>query len=378
MGKLLVPFRGVVEIVAGHDVGKTIAALQTVYPYDKTVFVDDDEKGSGIVEQMKEENAKFEKYIDLAKRRMELGNTPTADELLDKVVYPTIGEITEDHHDVIIWDTFRIVYQAARGHVAQNQNLYKNVVNFRGTSSIIQGLISKVARMIEGKQLSELRSKCDLLVITHHLKANYSNNVVVGKIPESSRTISEICNMRIWLRRNPKSKVPIMLFLKRPTAPKIVNGKMSFVNIVPMKITPTADDESIWDAIARYGEEPIESREARPDETPSEEEFAMLKGTLTDDQKQYVAEILKYQKEEEEVAMGIAESISKSKKDEVDIVFPPLPETGAAFIARCMKEFNMNGEAIKKELGLGINDIMEADTAKIKELWEKLSKKNGK
>ena len=335
---ILVPYRGVVELVADHDVGKTIAALQTVYPYKKTIFVDDDVKGDGTVRQMASSDVQFEKYINIGDMRTKLGETPSPTKLLKEIVYPTINEIAKSKHDVIIWDTWRIVYQSARSHVERNQKDYADVVKWQGNSTMIQGLISKVARMIEQAQLNKLRNACELLIITHHMKDNYQNNVVVGRIPESSATFSEVSNMRIWLRRNTQSKVPIMLFLKRPNQPKVVKGQMRFVNIVPMKIIPTAKDNSIWDAIARYEVDPIESREPREDERPNAEEMALISGTLSDEQKSYMLEMLKYQKEEAEI---ISSAISETQSTD------NYPVNGIGMLGMANKEFGYDFPKIK-------------------------------
>lgn len=377
---ILVPFRGIIEIAGQHDAGKTLAALQTVFPYDKTVFIDDDLKGSGTVKQMMDNKIKFEKYIDLGERRAKLGNTPTSDQLLKEIVYPLIEEVTKEKHEVIIFDTWRIVYQSARDYVSRHQNEFADVVTWRGNNPIIQGLISKVARMIERKQMDLLRSSCDLLILTHHLKDKYENSVVVGEQPESSKTFDEVCNLRLWLKRNPNSKVPIVLFLKRPNLPKVENGQLKFVNIVPMKITPDKSDESIWSCIAKYEKNPIESREPKENETPTPEEFAMLSGTLTNDQKAYVLEVLKHQKEdEEEISQIVTGTVVNHEKEdaefagELENAFPSnSPKTAAEFLSRSMSEFGMSAEHIKEKTGIGLDKIMKASSEELSKLWEKL------
>jgi hypothetical protein len=312
---------------------------------------------------MQESDIQFERYIDLAEARRKLGDAPTADELLAEVVLPAIKEITsvKQKHDVIIWDTWRIVYQSARGHVERNKARYKDVVDWtRGTSIMIQGLVSKVARMIEVKQLNELKASSELLIITHHIKDHYLQNVVVGKIPESSNTFSEVCNMRLWLRRNPRSKVPIILFLKRPNMPKIKNGVMQFVNVVPLKITPTDKDNSIWDAIARYEANPIESRKPTEDETPTAEEFAAISGTLTTEQRQYAMEMMKYQKEVEESLMAVSpgDTITVPPNAELSNV----PANGGQAIARAISELKLTSTEIEEALGVPISEIANSYT----------------
>lgn len=243
---------------------------------------------------------------------------------------------------------------------------------------MIQGLISKVARMIEHKQLIELKEICDLLIITHHIKDNYVQNVIVGKIPESSNTFSEVCNMRVWLRRNPQSKVPIMLFLKRPNVPKVIKGKLKFVNIVPLKITPKDSHESIWDAIAEYEANPFESRNPTAEETPTAEELAAISGTLTEEQQQYVKSMIEYQKMlESELTTETAQNSppvivrasqegpgsTPAHKDD------SYPTNGVQLLARAKAEFGFDLAQIESILEMKFSEI---NTMYSKSLWETL------
>lgn len=364
MARIKTNIRGVVELVGGHDVGKTLAAIQAVYPYDKTVFVDDDIKGDATVEQMSKNGVEFMEYINLGKLRSKLGKTPTPDELLNKVVYPTIDKITEKKREVIIWDTWRIVYESARGHVARNQSKYGNVVQFRGSSTIIQGLVSKVARMIEREAIETLRDNCQLLIITHHLKDNWVENVIVGKIPESSKTFQEICNARIWLRRNPIAKVPIMLFLKRPNLPQKSSTKMKFVDFVPEKITPTKDDDSIWDALERYEKKPIENRDRTPDEIPTVQELAFIQGTLSPEQRAYVKEMVKYQRQELDEVLGKLDEASDSINS---------PSNGVQLLTMSANRFELEDDEIENILQLKVPDIVKLEGEALVEAWEKVS-----
>lgn len=376
---ILVPYRGVIEIFGGVDVGKTLASLQTVYPYTKTILIDADVKGSGTVQQMKNSGVEFGNYIDVVAKQTQFGETQTPEQLLKKVIYPIVEEIEKgEKQEVIIWDNWRLVYQAARMYVDTHKDEFSDVVTFRGNNQIIQGLVSRVARMIELKQINILRNKCELLVITSHLKDNYVNGVAVGERPESSKNFDEICTMRIWLRRNVNSSVPSMLFIKRPNLPVIVGGRLEPVDIVPPKVTPNGKDKSIWDAIARYEKEPIGNRKLREDETPTPEEFAMLSGTLTNDQKNYVLDVLKHQKEtDEEISDIIGSTVDQEKEDEklseeINGTFPNSPKTPAEFLSKAMSEFGMSAVHISEKTGTGLDALMKADEKELKELWKKL------
>lgn len=364
---VLINQAGILEFVGEHDTGKTLAMLQAVYPYEKTVFVDDDTKGSSIVQQMVKQRIKFADYINMGKMRAELGKTPTPKQLLDDVVEPVVDRILriaakQGRLDAIIWDTWRTVYQAHRMYVERNQHEFRDVVKWQGSSNIVQGLISRVARIAELSIINKLQEVADLVMISHHIKAHYVQNVEVGVIPESSSTFAEVCSMRVWLRRNPNSKIPIMLFLKRPTMPKLVPGKgMKFVNIVPMKVVPTASDESIWDAVRRYEKNPIESRPATAEETPTKEELQLIKGTLSDDQKEYALEVMKRQKLEE---TAIISAVQASR------VAEGVPVTGMELISMAERMFKMDIDRVIEVTGVDEDTLMDLEGSDVRAAWQ--------
>lgn len=367
-----IPYRGIIEIVGDHDVGKTIAALQASNNMKDVCFVDDDVKGEGTVRQMREAGMEFDDYIDLAPMRLSLGRAPTADQLIDEVLDPAINRITGKKRKIIIWDTWRIVYQSLRLHVERNQIKYSSVVKWQGNSTIIQGLISRVARGLELQYLNRLKASSDLLIITHHVKDWYESNVLVGRIPESSNTFSEVCNMRLWLRRNHQSKVPVILFLKRPNVPKIASGKLTFVNIVPLKITPTDRHESIWDAIAEYEQKPIQSRQPRPDETPTPDELMAISGTLTNEMRDFVKSSIDYQlKQEKELQDAMAE-INEEKEQETKKKAPSnVPENAVQLLTKAKAELGYSLNNIERILEMPFSEINDPKH-NIKALWEVL------
>jgi len=393
-----IPYRGVIEIVGEHDVGKTLAALQAVdmnnkNPYKNTVFVDDDEKGEGTVKQLAATGITFKKYINIGEYKMKAsptGEVFSPDEMLDKVIYPIIDEILElskdEKLDLVVFDTWRLIYQSCRGHVEYNQNKYRDRVIFRGTSAMIQGAISKLAREKEKIIIDKLKASCEILVITHHLKDRYQNNVKVegSYVPESSRTMSEACNMRIWLRKNPISKVPIMLFLKRPNIPKLVDSKVKFIDIVPMKVVPQPGEESIWEAMKRYEENPIEFRKPTKDEVPNEEEEALIRGTLTTGQLSYVKEMARYASENQDAAEQLVESLVPQKVNDgidgdVDSDFPEgLPKNFGQFYKMAMDRYGMNAADVQSLTDYGMNSVMQLNEKELGELWTAVEKLNSK
>lgn len=370
-----IPYRGIIEITGEHDVGKTIAALQTSNNMKDIVFVDDDVKGEGTVRQMREGGIEFDDYIDLSPMRVALGKAPTADQLIDQVIDPVMERILKKKRKIIVWDTWRIVYQSLRQHVERNQVKYSSVVKWQGNSTIIQGLISRVARGLELQYLNRLKANSEIIIITHHIKDWYESNVKVGSIPESSATFQEVCNMRLWLRRNHQSKVPVVLFLKRPNVPKIVKGKLTFIDIVPEKITPTAKHESVWDAIQDYNDNPIQSRPRRPDEIPTPEELMAIRGVLSSEMLSFVKASIEYNlkienelKEAMTAARTEAEETAEEeqpKRNEQSTT----PKTAVELLGAAKDQLNYSLSDIEKILGMSFAEI---NSTYQKSYWVKL------
>jgi len=245
---------------------------------------------------------------------------------------------------------------------------------------MIQGAISKLAREMEKIIIDKLKASCEILVITHHLKDRYQNNVKVegSYVPESSKTMAEACNMRIWLRKNAISKVPIMLFLKRPNIPKIVDGKVKFVDIVPMKVVPKPDDDSIWDAMKRYEDNPIEFRKLTEDEIPNEDELALITGTLTAGQLSYVKEMAKYAKDNEEAVGELVQSLVPQKaNDGIDGDFEkdyPDPKNVGELYKSAEDKYDLSQDDVRELTGKTFQDVLGMGEQEIGELWTNITK----
>jgi len=281
----LAPVRGIIEIIGEHDAGKTLAALGAVSPLSRLCFIDDDVKGDGTVRQLADAGIEIGQYISLAEKRAALDSRSPAQGFYLNVVIPMVESIQSNKYDVIVWDTWRTVYDSARAYVDNNRASFKGV-KWMGNSTIINGIVSKIARQLEENLLLALKSKAKLVIVCHHMKDNYVQNIAVGRRPESSAVFDKVCSMRVILRHNSASPIPKMLFLKRLNQPRVVNGKIEFVNITPRKITPVPADKSIWDAIERYIADPVGTQPVRPDEIPDEYELSLMDGSLSGDQRE--------------------------------------------------------------------------------------------
>jgi hypothetical protein len=142
------------------------------------------------------------------------------------------------------------------------------------------------AHRYEAQILNHLQTLAPTVVIVTHLKDYYFNDAKTGKqVPACSRTLVRVPRFRIWLRHNENSPVPIGLVLKRLDKKVSTDRGLRTVSILPRKIVPRDGNQSLWDTIAWYYDNPVGLREPDELETPSEYELSILDDTLTPDQK---------------------------------------------------------------------------------------------
>jgi len=141
-------------------------------------------------------------------------------------------------------------------------------------------------------------------------------------------------------------------------------GAPRFVNIVPLKITPTEKDESIWGAISRYEQKPIENRQPTADETPTKEEFAAISGTMTEEQKQYAKEMLRLQAETTEDFLG---DLSKGmKQTEVDH-----PANGTQLLTMSANRYSLDSDEVLTLLDLDdLGDVFSLTGKALEQAWK--------
>ncbi len=278
---------GIIEVTGEHDTGKTSFALESGAIPEHICFFDDDVKGRATINEFQEKH-EFGAYHDLAalnKGKTEVDYYFAVMELFDA--------IKPDQFDTIILDTWPRFAKCLHSYVITHKTEFKQHWSPKGS---IKGAEEWVeSQWLEARILGQLQEKASLVVVVSHLKDYYANNAkVAGKqIPATSRTLARVPTFRIWLKHNPASVVPIGLVLKRIATRKITDRGIRTISVLPRKIVPRATDESLWDTIAWYFENPVGLRQLRPDEIPDEYELSILNETLTKDQKRTLLAMMK-------------------------------------------------------------------------------------
>lgn len=280
---------GIIHVAGEHDTGKTTFALESGASPERICMFDDDVKGRATVEQLRRDNITFGAYHDLiaiAKGKTELK--------YHEAVLSIISSIKPEQFDVIIWDTWTHFASSCHPYVVKYPDKFRDswspMGKFKGPQQW------KEARRYEAGLLSYMSTLAKQVVVITHLTDTYINEVKVpDKLrPDSSKVLESVPRMRIWLRQNSSSPVPVGLILKRLDKKVVQDGKVRTISVLPRKIAPLPTEHSLWDTIWRYWDNPIDLAEPDSLEIPTEYELGILDGTLTKDQKYLMQQMIEH------------------------------------------------------------------------------------
>jgi hypothetical protein len=276
------PIKGIVAVASSYGVGKTEFALGCGCQPKDMVFVNDDVKETGF-----EDDFKF--YIDLVSASKKRKLLELHSHCLD-----LIKNLPESK--VIIWDTWTQFQATFPVYVKSHLNEFRNPNEWAAMGRIKAGEIYQEAYRYEGAVLGELKQKCDLLILTFHLKQHYEGDHPVPDRfkPGHDKAVIKYSDMRIWLTPNLESQVPTGLILKN-----ISKRQVTEQGIVPTQVLPPKLSRCNWPGIWEYWENPIGDRPLEEHERPTSYEFSLIKGTLTpEDRRLFEASLSLAEKQE--------------------------------------------------------------------------------
>lgn len=326
---MTISIKGIIHVTGEPDTGKTTFALECGASPDKICMFDDDVKGRATVADIIASGMQFGAYHDLVK----LGEGLKEIEFYEACI-ERIQAIEKGQFDAIIFDTWTRFQKTMHPYVVTHPKEFREKWSPMGT---IKGAEQwQEAERLEAQILNHLQSLCDTVIIITHLKNHYIGSAATGKqVPASGRALNRTSNLRLWLRHNPDSPVPIALVLKRINRKEFVKGKgLRTVNILPRKITPEAEDQSVWDAIKYYINKPIGNEAPVAMTMPDAYELSILDGTLTEDQRMTFNLMLK---------AGVLEE----------------PEVDEEELKQQAREMEGSPKAIADELGVKVSQVVK-------------------
>jgi hypothetical protein len=275
-----IPIRGIIHVTGESDVGKTTFALQCGAKIPRIAFFDGDIKGSAVVENLRQQGAKFGMYQDLVAKCKGMREIQRHEYCLGLVQSIKAGQF-----DAIIWDNYALFESTFQPFVRKNAAKFREFYSPKGDIKGSEIWLSSFD--YEAQILAYMTTLAPLVVIVSHLKNHNINGKRTGKlVPDSKRPLVRKSILRLWLRHNPEGAVPIGLVLKRIGKDMVLeDGTYDKVNVLPRRIVPAQGDKSLWDVIAQYWEVPMGNRKPLLHEVPNEFELSILDGTLTEDQK---------------------------------------------------------------------------------------------
>jgi hypothetical protein len=285
---------GIIHITGETGSGKTAAALSAPVKSQKSiaVFNFDHKPYPG----QEKEWGFYRAYLHMMSAEPPKGKTS------EQVMVETVLEDMEklpDGVEVVIFDAWEVFAKGLVSHVMRNATKYKHWI---GGGQILQ--MSKLghASMIEAALLDGLYTLLGVksLFVINHLMHEYDGaepgkSVRTGRrVPRSSARLQEKARLRLWVKPNPHPdyQCPIFVVLKDPGVHvwDQKNGGMRAARLFPDRLDPQAlskpfQNVSLWDIIEHYQSSPVANRQLEDYETATEEEFAMVAGTLTKAQK---------------------------------------------------------------------------------------------
>jgi hypothetical protein len=347
------PIKGLIHVTGEHDVGKTLFALSCGVSPNEIALLDSDLKGNATFQQLRDAGLELGLYKNMVtetkgKREIDIFDT----------YMKVIDSIPENKMKVLIFDTFSEFENTFKPKVSKDPKKYREFYSPMGT---IKGAEEWAASFdLEAEVLGGLLQKFQLVFIVTHLKAYYvgSKRVEGKSVANCKEPVIKNSFMRLWLRRNPNSPVPIGLVLKRPHKLKLDSGRLVPINVLPLKLTPQEGDTSTWDVIERYWNNPVGNRPLLPYEMPDAYELSILDGTLTEDQKLALkiamddAEVEKNESAATVVAMQAASTglFHAAESVKVKEEAPELTEVVKARITELYKAGTTLAPAIKRKL----------------------------
>lgn len=327
-----------IQVTGESDTGKTKFALQTGAHPSQTCFLDADVKGRVTVQQIISAGLQFGYYRDVVEETKEMRELEYHQYCLDRIA--DMEKLLEKRRRVIVWDTWEPFEKTFQPVVASDPKRFRQFYSPNGAIKGAEQWLSSFD--YEAEIITRIVAMCQLFIAVNHVKPySIQGKRIEGKVvADCKKPVVQKALMRIWTRHNPDSAVPIGLVMKRMGKDAWVEGVgIRTVNVLPRKLTPQPQDQSLWDVIRRYWENPIGNRKPEPHETPNAFELSILDGTLTEDQRLILRAAITAEAEVVADEMA-AESESQTR-------------------AQAMKDDGKGYAEIAKELGVPVPAVMK-------------------
>jgi hypothetical protein len=282
---------GAFHITGEHNVGKTTAALSCGVPPKDIAFFDSDVKGISTAQELEEAGTPLGMYVNLT----ELSKGRTQYELHIEIM-KHLSDIKVNQFKAIIFDTWTDISNTMHSYVMRNPKEFRAPEEWAKLGSIKGAQQWQSTRVLEAQIINELLMKVPTVILVTHLKDFYLNQVKVpGKqVPACSSVLSGVCRARFWLRKSTDGNpVPTVLVFKQMDKKVFVPGRGIITTaVLPQRMEPQQGENSVWDMVRRYWNDPLDTRDLLPEEKPSAYELSIISNALSEDQKKMLEALL--------------------------------------------------------------------------------------
>jgi len=319
--------KGLVVVGGSFDTGKSSFALGVpgIKP-EKILFFNSDVRDVNTLDEL---GVKHINLVNIAEsKKLELA--------FHEEVMKIIDGIKPNQYDCIVFDTYTSFADTFHAYVVKNKKKYSS--EWHGTAQIVGGRLWKQVRRHEQFVINKLLSKAGIVILTAHLKNHYVNQHKSElMVPAFSPAITKAAVLKLWLRKNPNSPVPLALVEKRLST-RFYNEdteRIETISVLPQKLVPLENETSLWDSIARYQVAPIGLREPIDSEKLTEQEILDMAGVLSDDDKRTLMIMIENKPHEDESVVTLADEAKTLDKEglshmeiakQLDLTLPEIKE----------------------------------------------------
>ena len=283
----------IIHVTGSRGSGKTTLCLQATN-LKEIAYFNTDVKPTGV------DPKEFGLFIDLqylseGKKLFEIR----------QAVLDQLAKIKPGQYPAIVFDTWPRIGEAFRNWVIANPGAMreKDAFVMRHNAQVIGAQTWRDAYEYEAHIIWKIYSLTNngfLGLITHTKEESLAGGKTGRDIPDASKTLYQVANWQTWLIRNGRG-LPTVVSMKPLGEAKAVDGRYKMVNILPDRFDCSPEDESVWDAVARYRQDPFGNRQPAENEVPNEFELSIIRGTLTKEQQEIWRANLKARDTEETI-----------------------------------------------------------------------------
>lgn len=361
MKSILPPeMRGVMFISGYRGVGKSYLAAQADIP-DNVLYVDLEEKGSGIHEQLH-----FGSYRPLTREVAESLGADAGPGHLYPALVTAFSEVERDRYTVAVIDNIKPMEDAAVWAVTQDPRRYGvSLANarsgrFGGAWPGVHYIVSNFMDILQSRGVR-------LIIATSHIRPRWGG---AGPIPGKYNVKGvdrwqELSVLTLILIHGEHTPIPAALVQKEQLG--LIQYDADAEDFIVQRRLPLRISSCTFSEIRRYLREPANLRDPQPGEVPTAEETSPFDAKLSKEQMAYIMAGVSVEKEMDEIEkrMKEAEKAGRAPRGGTSTKQPTVQET----VPTTWQELLQRGGKGIVDLG-GVVVARSMTAEEIKEKWE--------